>query len=341
MLIQSITVIVVAFVVSWLTTKGLIPLLLKRGLIDIPNGRSSHQVPTPRGGGIGIIAGISAGLFTAWLLEIPLISFELMIGAAIIAGVGFVDDRMGGLRASLRFVLQSVAAGIVVYRFGGLTWLPLPEPFNVSLGFLAIPMALLWILVVTNIYNFLDGIDGFAAVQGASVGLAIAFLGDGVFTSIGFAVAGACTGFALHNWHPAKVFMGDVGSGTLGFLLAALPFQLSPGSRSTIVMAIVIFLWFFLSDGVFTIARRLIYREKIWTPHRTHLYQRLVKTGLRHDQVVLKVIGGTLLLSVMATTSARLGDASAWWIVIGAALISFLLYCRWTWVREKLVKGNA
>lgn len=341
MLIQSAIVIVVAFVVSWVTTKALIPLLLRRGLIDVPNGRSSHQTPTPRGGGIGIIAGISAGLFTAWLLEIPLISFELMIGAGIIAVVGFVDDRMGGLRASLRFLLQIIAAVAVVYRSGGLTSLPLPEPFNVSLGFLAVPMALLWILAVTNIYNFLDGIDGFAAIQGAVVGLAIAFLGDGVLTSIGLVVAGACAGFALHNWHPAKVFMGDVGSATLGFLLAALPFQLAPASRGTVVMALAIFLWFFLSDGVFTIARRLIYGEKIWTPHRTHLYQRLVRTGLRHDQVVLKVIAAALVLSIMATMSVRLGEPGAWWIVIGAAVVSFLFYCRWTWVRERLVKGNA
>jgi len=335
MLTRSIIVLFVAFVTAWLATKALIPLLLNRGLMDVPNGRSSHHVPTPRGGGLGIIAGIMAGLFTGWLLEIPLLNWQLLVGAGIIALVGFVDDQIGGLPASVRFAVQFVAAGIVVYGNGGLNSLPLPEPLNISLGFLAIPIALLWLLAVTNIYNFLDGIDGFATVQGAIGGLAIAFLGDGLFISIGLAIAGACIGFALHNWHPAKVFMGDVGSGTLGFLLAALPFQLAPGSRSTAILATVICLWFFLSDGVFTIARRLLNGERVWTPHRSHLYQRLVRTGLRHDQVVLKVIGGALILTALATLSARSGGASAWWLVIVVAVLSFLIYCRWTWEREK------
>jgi UDP-N-acetylmuramyl pentapeptide phosphotransferase/UDP-N-acetylglucosamine-1-phosphate transferase len=191
---------------------------------------------------------------------------------------------------------------------------------------------------VTNLYNFLDGIDGFAALQAVVVGLAVGFLnqsGD-LFMIIGFTVAGACAGFLIHNWHPAKVFMGDVGSGTLGFLLAALPFQMKPAVRGQTVFLIAICLWFFLSDGVFTILRRLIRGEKVWNAHRSHLYQRLVRTGLRHDQVVLKVTSAAALLAGFTVISARVSEPSAWWSIVVAALGSFLAYYGWTWSRERL-----
>ena len=130
--------------------------------------------------------------------------------------------------------------------------------------------------------------------------------------------------------------MGDVGSGTLGFLLAGLPFQLEPHFRSKAVFVVAMCLWFFLSDGVFTIIRRLLRGEKVWDAHRSHLYQRLVRTGLRHDQVVLTVIGGAALLSALAVLSARMGEPSAWWSVLIAAVGGFLVYHRWTRRREGL-----
>ena len=336
-LAKEIIALLVSFVVAWMATRALIPMLQKRGILDIPNTRSSHEIPTPRGGGIGIIAGLAAGMITARLLGMPLPGAELLLGALLIALVGFIDDHSGGLSAVVRLVLQFAVAGLVVYDRGGLARLPLPEPLNVSLGILAIPAALIWIVGVTNLYNFLDGIDGFAGLQGVVVGLAVALLGQGdLFTVIGFTVVGACAGFLFHNWHPARVFMGDVGSGTLGFLLAGLPFQLEPHFRSKAVFVVAMCLWFFLSDGVFTIIRRLLRGEKVWDAHRSHLYQRLVRTGLRHDQVVLTVIGGAALLSALAVLSARMGEPSAWWSVLIAAVGGFLVYHRWTRRREGL-----
>jgi UDP-N-acetylmuramyl pentapeptide phosphotransferase/UDP-N-acetylglucosamine-1-phosphate transferase len=334
MLIPSAIVILVAFAVAWFATKLSIPVLIKRGSLDHPNHRSSHRIPTPRGGGIGIIAGIVAGLFTGWLLNIPWVSWQLLVGAGIMAVIGFVDDQFGGLPASIRFAVQLLAAGIVVYNTGGLASLPLPPPFNVPLGHLAIPIAVVWLLAVTNIYNFLDGIDGFAALQGVIGGFAIALLGEKVFISVGLSIAGACIGFALHNWHPAKVFMGDVASGTLGFLLAALPFQIRPDSRGTAILATVICLWFFLADGTFTIFRRVARGERIWTAHRSHLYQRLVSTGLRHDQVVLKVTAGSLMLAILAVICAHSGQALAWWASTAAGVVAFVTYHHWTRYRE-------
>jgi UDP-N-acetylmuramyl pentapeptide phosphotransferase/UDP-N-acetylglucosamine-1-phosphate transferase len=337
---KVIAVLAVSFVASWLATKALIPLLRRRGMLDVPNSRSSHDIPTPRGGGVGIVFGLVVGAVTAGLAGMPLPGLELLAGALVMALIGFIDDRWGGLSAFARLALHLAVAAFVVYRTGGLVRLPLPEPLDVPLGLLAVPAALIWIVGVTNLYNFLDGIDGFAGLQGVVVGLAVAFLDEGgLFTVVGLTVAGACTGFLLHNWHPAKVFMGDVGSGTLGFLLAALPFQLEPAARSKAVFLITICLWFFLSDGVFTICRRLLRGEKIWDAHCSHLYQRLVKTGLRHDEVVLKVIGAAAVLAVLAVASARVGEPSAWWGVFAAALGSFLAYCWWTWSREDFSRG--
>lgn len=335
MLTKSIVVLAAAFVIAWAVTKMLIPLLQKRGILDIPNARSSHDVPTPRGGGAGIIAGLIAGLLTAALLGMQLPTFDLLLGTGLVALIGLADDRFT-LPVWLRLLVQLVAAGTVVFHAGGIMRLPLPEPLDVGTGLLAIPLALIWIVGVTNLYNFLDGMDGFAGLQGAVAGLGVAFLSqDSFFVAVGFAVTGACGGFLLHNWHPAKVFMGDVGSGTLGFVLAALPFQWNPPSRGHAVFLIAMCLWFFLSDGVFTIISRLCSGEKVWQAHRSHLYQRLVKAGLQHDRVVVKVIGAATVLASLAVISIRMGGAAAQWSVLATAVCGFLAYYCWTWMRER------
>ena len=335
--LKGFAILMVSFIASWAATKALIPLLRNRGMLDIPNARSSHEMPVPRGGGMGIICGLVLGTITARLLEMPLPGNELLLGVLLIGLIGFIDDRFGPLSVAARLAVQFFAAALVVYRSVGLLRLPLPEPLDFPLGALSVPAALLWMVAVTNVYNFLDGIDGFAALQGIVVGLAMGFLNlsGGLFTVIGFTVAGACAGFLIHNWHPAEVFMGDVGSGTLGFLLAALPFQIESTFRGQNVFLIAICLWFFLSDGVFTIFRRLIRGEKVWHPHRSHLYQRLVQTGLRHDQVVVKVTSAAAVLASLAVMSARAGQSTVWWSVVVVAVGGFLVYYLWTWWRER------
>jgi UDP-N-acetylmuramyl pentapeptide phosphotransferase/UDP-N-acetylglucosamine-1-phosphate transferase len=336
MLTKTILVLAVSFVAAWQTTKLLTRWLRARGVMDVPNERSSHRIPTPRGGGLGILAGLAFGWFVAWRLGMQVPRPELLIGATLIALVGLIDDRFG-LPVVLRLILQFVAAGLVVFRAGGLEQLPLPHPLNVWLGFLAMPAALVWMVGVTNLYNFLDGIDGHAGLQGAIAGLGIAlFHPDGFYLAAGMAIAGACAGFLLHNWHPAKIFMGDVGSATLGFILASLPFQLHhPALQHEAVIFVVICLWFFLSDGVFTILRRLIRGERIWEAHRTHLYQRLVISGLRHDQVVSKVMTGGAFLMALALWSWYKERPLAQWGVLGVGVAGFLVLLGWTVQRER------
>ena len=335
MLWNGLVIVGISIAVSSAATKLLIPLLRRKGVLDIPNSRSSHASPVPRGGGIGIIAGLAAGYGAMWMLGLNVGHLDLFLAAGLIALAGLIDDRAGGLPALVRLTAQTLAAAVIVLQSGGLSSLPLPAPLDIQLGVLAKPVALLWIVGVTNLYNFLDGIDGFAGLQGVVAGLAIAVVGRGSdISTAGLALAGACFGFLVYNWHPARIFMGDVGSGTVGFIIAALPFQLTPEARGKAVFSVAIFLWFFLSDGAFTIARRLLLGHKIWAAHCSHLYQRLVKTGLNHDQVVVKVGLGATSLAGMALVASRIDTAAARWVVLVVAMAGFVFYYLWTLKRE-------
>jgi len=324
---QLLAVMLCSLAVSWAVTRSSIPFLRRRGLVDEPNNRSSHAVPTPRGGGVGLLAGVAVALVVGAAIDLPQLRWEVLVGCGLIAGYGLIDDFRGGLSVGTRLLTQCIASALVIYPAGGLPYLPLPPPLQAETGILAMPLGMLWLVAVCNIYNFLDGIDGLAGLQGAIAGLSLAFLAPGDSLSVaGVGIAGGCVGFIAHNWHPARVFMGDIGSATLGFLLAALPLQLEKGLRGDAVFFTILCLWFFLSDGVFTILRRLLRGETIWHPHRSHLYQRLVKAGLRHDQVSLRVGIAAGALAIMALASVKFGSPVSLWRVQAAALIAFATY---------------
>jgi UDP-GlcNAc:undecaprenyl-phosphate GlcNAc-1-phosphate transferase len=291
----------------------------------------------PWSGGIGIIIGLAAGLGAVWLLGLELPGRGFVLGALLIALVGFADDYSGGLSILARLAVQVVAAALVVSYTGGLTSLPLPEPFDIPLGCLAIPAALIWIIGVTNFYNFLAAIDGFGALQGSIAGLGIAFLDQsGFLMQIGFTIAGACIGFLPHNWQPSRVYMGDMGSTTVGFVLAALALQIVPDFSHKGVFAVAMCLWFFLSDGAFTVFRRLLSGEKVWQGHQSHLYQRLVRTDLRHDQVVLRVMGAAAVMTAATVLATRASNTDACWAVLVTAIGAFMIYHYWVMIRERI-----
>jgi len=325
--IQAAVICASAFASTVVATRVLIPWLRRRGVIDIPNARSSHRVPTPRGGGVGIVLGIAIATVVGARLGLKIPGTHLWVAALVVAACGLWDDLAGGLPIGLRLAIQTAAAAQVAYSTGGLTRLALPPPFNIPLGFLSIPLAAIWIVGTLNLFNFLDGIDGYAGVQGAVGGLVIALFHFGeVTTAIGLAIMGACLGFLFYNWHPAKVFMGDVGAVTLGFLLASLPFEMPKSDSSSAVFLVAMSLWFFLSDGVFTVLTRLFRGDRIWTPHKTHLYQQLVAQGVRHDRVVRRLGGPMLVLGGLALISTIPGFSSLQWLVLCAAVLSFIAY---------------
>lgn len=323
---------------SFLFTVGglylLIPVLIRNQFIDIPNIRSSHTKHTPRGGGLAIIFGILIGSFLAGINGYPIPDWSFFVAILVVFITSFIDDRKS-LPVFTRLLLHSTAAGLVIYSTGGLKYIPLPYFDHILLGFWAIPVTYIWILAVLNIYNFLDGIDGFSSVQAIVAGLSIAFLDwGGIGMVLGILVCTTSFAFLLYNWHPAKVFMGDVGSITLGFMFASLPFYIKsiPSEKGVFIMAI--FLWFFLSDGVFTIIRRLLNKEKIWEAHRSHLFQRLIKTGLRHDQVTILIMVPAAFLAAFEIYSFNyLYDAQKFILILG--LVLFSIYFLFVLLREK------
>ena len=325
-MMRELMVAFVAFGASCTLTAVLVRVLLWRNILDKPNARSSHSSPTPRGGGLAILLGLLVALALARLVGLPTVSVPILLGTALVAIVGAVDDLLGGVPPFARLMVQTAAALLVVLSRGGFTVLPLPHPFDIPLGEFGTALAILWMVALCNFYNFLDGIDGYAATQGMLAGMGFFLLGHEPLAATALAIVGACLGFLVYNWHPARIFMGDIGSGSVGFLLAALPFALPAGSRESSVFAAGLFLWFFLSDGLFTLFSRLLDGQKIWTAHRRHLYQRLVATGIPHSTVVVGIGLAALTLISFAVISCRLHEALLQWTALLVAVLSFVAY---------------
>lgn len=286
---------------SWLLVFGILHWAQRRQILDIPNHRSSHSRPVPRGGGVVIVAvTLVAGTWHASRHPAEWSLLAYLIGTSLIALVSWADD-LRSVPYRVRFVCHIFAALLVLaalglsHAFAG-TWVP---------WWLAAPVLLVWIVGLTNIFNFMDGIDGLdggQAVAAAGWWLAIgALLGIPSITTLALAVAASSAGFLLHNWAPARIFMGDVGSTFLGYTFAVLPllsWQLR--GRWPLLIGGVLVVWPFIFDGGLTIVRRAWRGENIFEAHRSHLYQRLVIQGWPHSTVSALYIAYALVSATCA-----------------------------------------
>jgi Fuc2NAc and GlcNAc transferase len=267
---------------------------VRRNLVDVPNARSSHVSPTPRGGGVSIVAAFLSAtllLFAIHLLDLKT-TFAVMVGGGAIAGVGFLDDRRH-LPARLRFVVHVAAAVLVVAVLGGIPEHSLAA-WGIRQSWIGFVLSLLVLVWATNLFNFMDGIDGIAGSESVFVGLAGAWFnwmqgGDPGLTAAMLCLATASAGFLVWNWPPARIFMGDVGSGFLGFMLSTLALAASRQGR------IPFEVWpilggVFVVDSTVTLVRRLIRGDRWYEPHRIHAYQHLARRLRSHRQVTLIVI---------------------------------------------------
>ena len=249
----------------------------------------------------GLLAGILAGALLGFLNRLP---HWWPFGAAAlgVAAVGWLDD-LRNLPQVVRLAVQAAAAAVVLLAFGAVQAVWLPGAGPVALQWLAVPLAFLWLVGLTNAYNFMDGIDGIAGCQAAVAGLGWAILGamraEPETVVFALLLAGASLGFLSRNWPPAKVFMGDVGSTFLGFSFAALPILVDPADPR-LFLAGVLFVWPFVFDAAFTVIRRLRRGENILRAHRSHLYQRLVITGWSHRAVTLLYTGLAAVGGILA-----------------------------------------
>jgi UDP-N-acetylmuramyl pentapeptide phosphotransferase/UDP-N-acetylglucosamine-1-phosphate transferase len=282
-------------VLSSFATRALIPILRRSGALDRPNQRSSHVVPTPRGGGIAVVGTVVLAWLgvasTGWVTSAVV---PVSIAAGLLAAVCWIDD-LHGLPPLTRLAAQAAAVAI------GL--LALPKPDNAIAGWVGSTayftvLGLVWMWWV-NLYNFMDGIDGIAGSETAAIGgglLLLAALGSGVDASVALlaaAIFGAALGFLVWNWSPARIFLGDVGSVPLGYLTGYLLIGLAAAGRWKIALILPLY---FLADATITLGHRLLRGERIWQAHRQHFYQRAVRRGLDHGAVVKRVIAADLLL---------------------------------------------
>jgi len=292
--------IIFAGLLSWVTSLWLIKKTATLGLIDVPNARSSHTRPTPKGGGIGIAVGfvITLGLCFARGLFRPSSEFWVIVGGYVaLAILGFFSDR-AHLSARLRMLLQTAVAALTVWIIGQPTTFEIAGTY-VNMGWLGMGFSVLWLVSVTNFYNFMDGIDGLAAAQGIIAGIGIAFLGwrvsQPLLVATGLIFAGATLGFLSLNISPAKLFMGDVGSYPAGFLLASGALL-----DKHLLVPVAMILAVFLFDTIVTLLRRMIRGERWQEAHKSHFYQRAVQLGFSHLQVTRMLSLVMLILTLLA-----------------------------------------
>jgi Fuc2NAc and GlcNAc transferase len=264
---------------------------LARGVLDVPNRRSSHRQATPRGGGIAIVMSVTVALlFLAARGSLPRELLLALVGGGIaVAAVGFADDRYT-VGAGPRLVIHFLAAAWAVYWLGGLENVRIGADI-VHFGWVGGVLAMLGIVWFLNLFNFMDGIDGIATCEAVFIAAAGALLSgdsDGV-AAAAWVFAASCAGFLPWNWPPAKIFMGDVGSGYLGYVLAVLGLgaahQHAAAPWTWLILSAV-----FLLDASVTLTRRLLRGERVYEAHRSHAYQWLARRWGTHRRVTLAML---------------------------------------------------
>ncbi len=318
---QLLILSLLTLLLSLLSTGWLIQ-RFSQNLLDIPNDRSSHSQPTPRGGGLGFIIAFASisiltpilssyfpKIFPASILQITASSQILNIWLILtpLAIIGFLDDKHN-IPASIRYLVQLTAAAIALFCFG-----PFPQPWLTSFGLpgqiIAYTLTAIGITALINFYNFMDGLDGLVAgVTTVQLGFFALYLNQPLW----WLLVAALLGFLWWNWSPAKIFMGDVGSTVLGAAVVIPMLNTDNPTQAWTAIAITLPL---TADAIYTLVRRLMRRENIFQAHRSHLYQRLQQSGWSHRQVASTYISFTLLIAVSILVWGAMGAG------IGLALV--------------------
>ncbi len=313
--LYSVTIIVSAFAFSWIGCSVLRLVLASTNVMDEPNERSNHKQPIPRGGGIAVIISIISFLYVA---ATPTTLLVATLGIAI---ASFMDDK-GGIAIRWRLLVQILAVtllfipnGVVDTHFDGLIFQGIFNPFSDKL------FAGILLLGFMNLFNFMDGIDGITGAQTIAIGGGLCVLsmmtsGIRIIGLEGIVIAAAAAGFLMLNWHPAKLFLGDVGSVALGYLIGFLLLALAAKGHWA---AAAILPAYYLIDGGLTFLKRLITAQKVWEAHSQHAYQKAVRGGYTHDWVVIRIsLLNILLIALAAATMLYPQDTL---ILIGAAYV--------------------
>ncbi len=310
---------IATFLASLVGTRLVLGWLRHRDILDHPNHRSSHDVPTPKGGGIAVIGALAA----TWTLLGPPCA-GLMAGLALaLAALSWVDDlRELGPLVRLLIQIAAVTAALVLWPdrlpvFGGL----LPPVVDMVLA------VILWVWFV-NLFNFMDGVDGIAGTETVVIGLGLVLVTglsgiNGINALFGATLASAALGFLIWNWHPAKIFLGDVGSVPLGFLLGFVLLKIASEGQWA---AALILPAYYLADATITLVHRGLRGEAVWRAHKKHFYQQAHQGGLSHARVsaAVGVAGAGLIVCAAVAASGLPGFGLAGGVAVTTGLFFWL-----------------
>ncbi|MFA4994034.1 MAG: glycosyltransferase family 4 protein [Bdellovibrionales bacterium] len=298
----SLFLIPISFFLALMLTSWIKDVLSKRAVLDVPNDRSLHKIPVPRGGGWALLIVLVPSLCTAvFFLDSDYRHVGLVVSVLLLALISWVDDRKH-ISPPMRLSMHILAVCLGSFSFapeemllGGIV------PFWLDRTLLILGWA--WFI---NLYNFMDGIDGITGVEtvsicvGLSFVLAAAGIDDPFVSFLLLILTGACLGFLAFNWHPAKIFLGDIGSVPLGYLVGFC--LLSLAVKGHLAAALILPLYY-LADSSITLVRRILHREKFWLAHREHFYQRAALGVGAHSTVALFVIVANACLIAAAVFS--------------------------------------
>lgn len=323
---KLITAFLISFLTTFLLIYPIIKLAIRFNIMDIPNKRKVNKMPIPRMGGLGIVLGTTLGLFYLRPFQEHLL--EIAIGAFIIVITGLLDDKFS-LSPFLKLVGQLIPAVILIFAGIDIERISLPffgiVELSVPLRFI---ITAIWIIGITNAINLIDGLDGLASgvstIALASI-MVMAFLDGRLFViSLCITLIGSNLGFLIHNFHPAKIYMGDTGSLFLGYSIAVISI-LGLFKKVTLLGFIipVIVLALPIFDTLFAIIRRAKNGEKIMSPDKKHIHHQLLSIGLSHRQTVLMMYGISLIFGILGIVFSR---ASMGLLLLVAFLLFVIVY---------------
>lgn len=323
----------IAFAISLAATPFVISLAHKIGAVDVPDSeRRVHKKPIPRLGGLAIFYGFLIALLCFAKLDQQIRG--ILIGALIIVGVGIIDD-VKQLRALGKLMAQILAAVIVVMHNVRITAISVPS-FIVGdgvlqLGIFAVPITIIWIIIVTNAVNLIDGLDGLAVGVSSIASFSLFFIailaGEQNVAIMSAAMAGGCLGFLPYNFNPAKIFMGDTGSQFLGYMLSVICIQgLFKGYVIISFIIPLLILGLPLFDTLFAIVRRAWNHQPIMGADRGHLHHRLLDNGFTQKETVAILYVITLVLGLSAVLVLERGAYTASILLLVTLSIAFGLY---------------
>jgi Fuc2NAc and GlcNAc transferase len=283
----EIIILIILFLITFCITYLYGKWALIREILDIPSERSSHDVPVPRGGGIAFVFTFYIGLvFLFFTEQIDRKLFLALLPGLVLAITGFIED-IKRISLLVRLIIQFICAGLALFFLDGAG-----SFFGIDLFWTWNIIALIGIVWFTNVFNFLDGIDGYASMEAITISIALWLLSDSfALLFLAFSVGG----FLYWNWPKAKIFMGDSGSTTLGFILAVIGIYLQNQNILEIYFWLIItsLFWF---DATITLFRRMLNKEDLSRPHKNHIYQRAVLGGFSHLKTMICGLGINLVL---------------------------------------------